>query len=175
MSRPKKCVVDTNVPITANKALRPDKLDDELIPCVLACIKAIEHVVKHGGPVLDAGDEIYNEYRHQLSLKGTPGLGDSFMKWVHDNRWSSRVERVPITPSGDSYEEFPDHPGLRSFDRSDRKFVAVACAHPEKPVVLQATDSKWWGWKDALAEAGVAVQFLCPDYVEATWEKKLGA
>jgi len=176
MTWPDKCVVDTNVPVTANLVTRLHEVDEELIPCIIACIEAIQEVREKGGLVLDAGDEIYNEYRHSLSLKGMPGPGDAFMKWVHDHRWSfPEVDRVPITPKGDSYEEFPDHPGLAGFDRSDRKFVAVACAHPAKPVILQATDSKWWGWKDALEEAGVRVRFLCSSYAEATWSKKMGA
>lgn len=176
MSWPAKCVVDTNVPITANKALSQDEVDPELIPCIEACLEAIERVISSGGLVLDDGDEIYDEYLHQLSLRGMPGLGDRFMKWVHDHRWNPRyVDRVPITSEGDSYKEFPDHPGLKGFDRSDRKFVAVACAHREKPTILQATDSKWWGWKGALAEVGVTVKFLCPEYVEEMWKKKMGA
>ena len=48
-----------------------------------------------------------------------------------------------------------------NFDKSDQKFIAVAHAHPDKPVILQSSDSKWWGWKDALSEVGIDVQFLC--------------
>jgi hypothetical protein len=173
---PQKCVVDTNVPKTANLALDPDKIPQELIGCVLACIKAVEHVVKKGGLVMDAGDEIFDEYRQQLSMKGQPGVGDRFMNWVHDNRWQlPDADRVKITKNGDTYREFPEHDGLAQFDNSDRKFVAVANAHPNKPPVLQATDSKWWGWKDALAEVGITVQFLCSDYSKAKYAEKTGA
>ncbi len=52
-------------------------------------------------------------------------------------------------------------------NRSDRKFVAVANAHPDKPPIMHATDSKWWAWKDALKDVGITVHFLCPDYVKA--------
>jgi hypothetical protein len=69
---------------------------------------------------------------------------------------------VRITPKGESYEEFPDHPGLADFDPSDRKFVAAANAHPDRPPILQATDSKWWGWSEALEACGLSVVFLCP-------------
>ena len=72
---------------TANLAVDPATYSRRMIACVLACVEAVEHVVKKGGLVLDAGDEIYNEYRRQLSMKGQPGMGDQFMKWVHDNRW----------------------------------------------------------------------------------------
>lgn len=175
MSLPKKCLVDTNVPKTANLATQPDSDSDVSDACVLTCIEAVEYVIKKRCLIIDAGDEIFDEYRQQLSMKGQPGVGDRFMKWVHDNRWSlSDSQRVNITRDGDSYDEFPTHDDLNDFDRSDRKFVAVANAHAEKPPILQATDSKWWGWKDALAEVGIAVRFLCSEYVEAKYAEKMG-
>lgn len=175
MSLPKKCLVDTNVPKTANLATQPDPGSDVSDACVLACIEAVEHVIKKRGLIIDAGDEIFGEYRQQLSMKGQPGVGDRFMKWVHDNRWSlPEAQRVAITGNGDSYEQFPSHDDLNDFDVSDRKFVAVANAHADRPPIMQATDSKWWGWKDALAQAGITVQFLCQDYVEAKYAEKMG-
>ncbi len=108
-------------------------------------------------------------------MRGQPGVGDLFLKWVHDHRWSFPSEdRVAITKDGDSYKEFPDHPALVEFDRSDRKFVAVANAHPRKPPILEATDSKWWGWKDALEDAGIEVVFLCEDWIEKKYNEKMG-
>ena len=58
------------------------------------------------------GMRFFDEYRQQLSLKGQPGVGDAFMKWVHDNRWAlSDDQRVTITKNEDSYGEFPEHKG----------------------------------------------------------------
>ena len=169
-----KCIIDTNVPVTANLATNVEAIACELLPCVLACVEAIEHVVEHGGLVIDSGDEIFDEYRARLSMRGQPGLGDRLMKWVHDHRWTIPEEdRVTITTSGDSYREFPNHGALNHFDRSDRKFVAVANAHPAKPPILQATDSKWWGWKDALNEAGITVRFLCEDWIKKKYAEKM--
>ncbi|MFH0809839.1 MAG: hypothetical protein V2A77_05155 [Pseudomonadota bacterium] len=179
---PKKCVVDTNVPITANLATNPAAIPDELAPCVLECVKSVEHVIKNGGLVLDAGGEIFAEYhgcgihRGHLSLQGQPGVGDQFVKWVHDHQWNpSHCDRIAITKKGDSYDEFPHHDGLSQFDNSDRKFIAVANAHQGKPPVLQATDSKWWGWKDALEEMGITVRFVCPEYARQKHKEKMGA
>lgn len=174
MKLPKKCLVDTNVAKTANLATQPDPGSDVSDKCIQACIEAIEHVTKKRALVIDSGDEIFNEYRQQLSLRGQPGVGDSFMKWVHDNRWSlDESQRVNINKKGDTYEEFPIHEGLKDFDISDRKFIAVANAHADKPPILQATDSKWWGWKDALGEVGISVEFLCPSYVKAKYAEKM--
>ncbi len=175
MSYPSLCVVDTNVPKVANLAIQPEPGSDVPDACVLACIVAIEHVIKKKGLVLDDGDEIFDEYRQQLSMSGQPGMGDSFMKWVHNHRHSlPDRQRVQITKNEDSYDEFPDHGGLTQFDKSDRKFIAVSNAHPAKPPVLQAADSKWWGWKDALQDVGITVRFLCSDYVESKYQEKFG-
>ena len=176
MSLPKKCLVDTNVPKTANLATQPDPDSDVSDTCVLVCIEAVVHIIRKRGLVIDAGDEIFDEYRQQLSMKGQPGVGDRFMKWVHDHRWdAAKVTQVQIARNGDSYDEFPDHVGLKNFDPSDRKFVAVANAHSEKPPIMQATDSKWWGWKNALAGVGITVHFLCPDYTKAKHTEKIGS
>ncbi len=173
MSLQRKCLVDTNVPINANLATNPDPDSDVPDECVLACVEAIDHVVKQGGLVLDSDDEIFTEYRNHLSLSGQPGVGDGFMKWVHDNRWTfPDVDRVPITKNGYSYDEFPNHADLNDFDISDHKFVAVSNAHPDKPPILQSTDSKWWGWKGALKEVGITVRFLCSDYVGSKYQEK---
>lgn len=172
---PNKCLVDTNVPKTANLALNPAEIPEEMTNCVLSCVEAVEYVVKKRGLVIDAGDEIFDEYRRKLSMKGQPGVGDRFMKWVHDNRWMFPDEnRVKITKNVDSYDEFPNHEGLAQFDRSDRKFIAVSNAHPDKPPILQATDSKWWGWKEVLADVGITVYFLCPDFIEKKYAEKMG-
>lgn len=167
-------VIDTNVPKTANLAVDPMSISEDLILCVQQCVNSINKVIENGGLVLDDGNKIFNEYRGELSMSGQPGVGDEFLKWIHYNRYSfPDSDRVTITPNEDSFNEFPDHPGLTDFDISDRKFIAVANAHPEKPPILEATDSKWWGWKNAIKESGIKVNFLCPDYVKAKYKKKM--
>jgi len=151
-----------------------ENLPGDLDECVRACIFAIRQVMITDGLVLDADDEIFKKYIRHLALSGQPGPGDEFIQWVHNHSYDfHNVERVEITKNGETYNEFPSHEGLKAFDISDRKFVAVANAHPEKPPILQATDSKWWGWKDALAEVGVTVDFVCRDYIEAKFKKKM--
>ena len=169
-----KIVIDTNVPKTANRATDPASIPDELVFCVQACVESIERVMKNGGVVLDSNGEIFSEYRKQLSLSGQPGLGDMFLKWLHYNQYTfPSIDQVPITKNGESYDEFPDHIDLVEFDISDRKFVAVANVHSDKPPILQATDSKWWGWKEGLEESGISVTFLCPDYIKAKFQEKM--
>lgn len=176
MRLPKKCLVDTNIPKIANLAAQSDQDGDVPAECILACIEAIDHVIATRGLILDAGDEIFDEYRHQLSMKGQPGVGDKFMKWVHDNRWNlPDSQRIPITRNGDSYAEFPAREDLSNFDLSDRKFIAVANATAQKWPILQAADSKWWGWRQALDKVGITVIFLCPDYIKTKHAIKITA
>ena len=59
MSLPKKCLVDTNVPINANLANDPATIPDDLVACVQSCVDAIEHVMKKGEFVIDSGDELF--------------------------------------------------------------------------------------------------------------------
>jgi hypothetical protein len=86
------------------------------------------------------------------------------------------VQRVDITvkdPPPPCFHEFPRHPELGDFDPSDQKFVAVANAHPARPSILQATDSKWLKWRDALAACHVNVEFLCPKEIEEVYRRKM--
>lgn len=176
MTYPDLCVVDTNVPKIANLAVQSNTVPGVPDKCILSCIEAVEQVMQKKALIIDAGNDIFDEYRQQLSLGGQPGIGDAFVKWVHDNRWSlPDSQRVKITKNGESYNEFPVDGDLNNFDRSDRKFVAVSNAHPNKPPILQATDSKWWGWKDALQKCGIPVQFVCAEYIEAKYKEKMGA
>ena len=166
------CVVDTNVPVTAS--MRPDASAE----CVRACVAAVEDIMHSKCLALDDGWRIIREYRANLSQTGQPGVGDRFLLWVLQNYANpDRCACVSITPLDSDpreFGEFPRHPKLEDFHLSDRKFVAVAAAHPARPPILQAFDSKWWGWKDALAECGVAVQFLCEHEIARKYLEKHG-
>jgi len=115
---------------------------------------------------LDDEMHILQEYSNNLSISGQPGPGDFFMQWVWDNQANPQhCEKVHITPKdegGEDYEEFPQDPELGGFDRSDRKFVAVARASAYAPRILNATDTDWWHYRAILARHGVVVEFLCP-------------
>jgi len=175
MNLPHLCILDTNIPVTANLAIQAGTHCHVPKGCIDACLAVIEHVQETQGIVLDSGGEIFFEYANNLSRSGQPGLGDAFLKWLFDHQWSFPAEnRVHITKNGNSYNEFPSHAGLTEFDNSDRKFVAVANAHPKKPTILEATDSKWWGWRDALKDANIDVLFLAQDYIKHIYEKKMG-
>lgn len=162
-------VVDTNVLLVANGGRSYSK------SCALACAKRLFEIQKSGQVVLDYGYEILKEYAKNQRDEGQPGPGFQFWKWlVNTKGGAGHCEWVTITklaPSG--YREFPSHQGLLTFDPSDQKFVAAAKAHSGNPPILQAADSKWWGWNAALAECGVIVEFLCPEEIQAKFRGKM--
>jgi len=157
-------VVDTNVPVVAN-----GRSEQASAQCVLACVSALEEVREQALLLLDDGTRVLREYMDNLSMAGQPGAGDFFMKWVFTNQAvPDRCARIRITPRGEDPEdfaEFPRDPDLAGFDRSDRKFVAIALASPDPAVVLNAVDSDWWLFGAALSRNGVAVRNLCPERI----------
>jgi len=165
-------IVDTNVALVANHQA------DMSGECALECVNYLKEIMDCGGIALDDQWRILGEYMHKLSSNGQPGVGDAFLKWALTNQANpERCSLVTITPKPDDeldFVEFPNHPKLQNFDRSDRKFVAVSAVHAEKPPILQAADSKWWGWKEALAECGIEVIFLCTDEIAEKYAKKIG-
>ena len=156
-------VVDTNVPIVAN-----GKADHAGPECEEACIQALMKIRTKRRLLLDDKDCIIQEYRKRLSPSGQPGPGDAFFKWLWENQANPQHCRsVPVTEHDErGFEEFPDDPRLSSFDRDDRKFVAVALASQTGPQVLNAADTDWWHDRQALEENGVVVVFLCPELME---------
>ena len=159
-----KFVVDTNVPLTAN-----GKAEQVSLLCVGLCARKLREIMRQHILVLDDAWHIIKEYKNRLHSSGQPGPGDAFLRWVLTN-WANpeRCALVHITPydlceDERDFEEFPHTHVLSGFDRSDRKFVAVALTHPETPPVLNATDSDWWDYREVLADHGVMVKFICPD------------
>ena len=156
-----KVIVDTNVPLVAN-----GKADQASEDCVETCIdRLMEITAGNLKLVLDDQRRIIEEYWNKLNPGGFPGVGDAFLKWVEIN-WANPqqcdlVSIMPIDDSETNFQEFPTDPALADFDPDDRKFIAVALAHAEKPPILQAVDSAWWTYRDTLRQNGVTVEFIC--------------
>jgi hypothetical protein len=153
-----KAVIDTNVLLVANGQhadISPD--------CVIECVRRLEALQQEGTVVLDDSFRILGEYQHKTCLVSPKGAGDVFLKWLLRQSGTPRVEMVFLNETADDiFSEFPD-PALEPlFDAPDRKFAAVAHAHPDKPSIWQAADCKWLDWWPALKAKGVDVEFLCP-------------
>lgn len=137
-SRPP-AVVDTNVPIVANRK------QAEPLDCAAVCARALRRIIQAGVLVIDGGGLIFGEYRRYLSFAGEPGVGDRFFKWLSDNRYKpNRVATIHLADDPNRIGEFliyPTDPELQQFDKSDRVFVAVALAHHDRPPIFNAVDS----------------------------------
>jgi hypothetical protein len=154
-------VVDVNVPIVANGRGTHADLD-----CQNASINALLGIVQAGILVLDDQMQILEEYRRYLNPSGQPGVGDAFMQWVWENQAvAARCEQVSLTVGTSGFKEFPTDPRLNRFDLADRIFVAVAKASINDPEILNAVDPDWWEHRDALAQNGIRVNFLCPQHM----------
>ena len=152
-------VVDTNVAVVANRDSQQASPN-----CENACINRLERIIRGEDKlVLDDNWKIIGEYMQNLRSTGEPGAGDRFLLWVLRNQYG-QCDLVPITPINNSeteFQEFPTDPALNDFDPDDRKFIAVARVHSASPPILQAVDSQWWGFRNALRQNGVTVEFIC--------------
>lgn len=162
-------VVDTNILLIANEQ------HEDISPAgVIACVERLEHLRKRGRIVLDDGREILREYGHKTTPNTGNRVGDAFLKWIYQNMGNpQRVELVHIERHQErGYAEFPEDPELLDFDPEDKKFIAVAVAHPKHPIILQGSDSKWTGWSERLRVHSIRVEFLCRDDVERFGRRK---
>jgi hypothetical protein len=158
-----KAVIDTNVLIAANGRDCP-----QVTPvCQMNTASYLRGIIENGTVILDNRWLILNEYKKKVNPSGQPGIGDVFLKWVLTNRGNpQRCEFVTIHPRDENnFAEFPIDPDLEKFDKSDRKFVAVALVHPEHPPVINAVDTDWRDFYEPLKKHGLTLQFLCPDVV----------
>ena len=159
-------VVDTNVGVVANGGHAAASLR-----CQEQCANALRDA-RSRLVLIDDRQLVFTEYRQHLSPSGQPGLGDAFFQWLWDNQANPRhCRQISITPRAEDeadFEEFPADSRLTRFDRSDRKFVAVAIASGIESEILNASDTDWWHFRDALESNGLRLRFLCPELMNGT-------
>ena len=162
-------VIDTNVLLVANNSHQ-----DVSPECVSTCVERLRDLMREGVVVIDSGWKIVGEYRKRTEPNQPKGVGDAFLKWILQNSANTRhVYQVSLTETADGcFAEFPDPDLQARFDASDRKFVAAAFAHPDRPAVWQAADCKWLDWWPELRAAGVGVEFICPQDVRRFYTAK---
>lgn len=164
-------VVDTNVILVAN-----GQHGGVSEPCVAACAERLHGITQTGRIAIDDAYQILGEYQNKTTPHVGKRAGDVFLKWLlRNNANAARCDQVQIQAHSErGFRTFPDDARLANFDPPDRKFVAVSAAHESKPPILQAADSKWCDWAPALLDHGVAVEFLCPEDIQAFDDKKKG-
>ena len=169
-------VIDTNVLLVAD-----GKADQMSATCRAECAQRLEAVKKGERVVLDRQWLILREYQNKLSPSGKPPTpGNLFLKWLmtvcRDDQHVSQVSITATNQEQTKFAEFPaDEPLELAFDPADRKFVAAANVHPEKPPILESADSKWLGWEASLKRHGIQLEVLCRCELEVIWRRKTGA
>lgn len=171
-----KVIVDTNVPIVANKG----ESENVSLECWLACVERLTDIMQNDTVVIDTLYLIIGEYENELDAKKKPGMGHQFLKWIYTHLGNpSRCEQVPITQlpdtvDGNDFLEYPTSANLTVFDRSDRKFVTLALVCEErgygKVPILNAVDTDWAECGAALRAHGIVVDFLCPADIDRMME-----
>jgi len=164
-------ILDTNVLVVAN-GNAPQMCDDD----INICEEFIISLYNNSLIFIDSEYLIFEEYFKNINRSGQPGLGDAFAKWLFDNQYNKNVcEIVIITPldnEGTLFLEFDLEGDLINFDRSDRKFIAVAIASSNIPEICNASDSDWWDFKELLNSLGIKIKFICPHQL-SIWETNL--
>ena len=177
-------IIDTNVIVVANTEIREDEngklvavgMAEHASPaCINTCKNRLTQI-RSGATkvVLDDKERIIGEYRRNVEGSRQNRAGDLFWAWLMRIQWTEeKCTRVRITPlhgNGTEFEEFPADAALNDFDKDDRKFIAVAIAYArdyqQTASILQAVDTKWEDFIEALQRHGVEVERICE--VEAT-------
>lgn len=152
-------VVDTNVPIVANGRSEDGEARPPALACREATVRFLLRVAVSGKVLLDLGGEIQAEYRAHLRPPGQPGVGDRFYQMVLQSS-PDRVKRVDLIRGDDGeFESLPESLRAINFDRSDRKFAALA--HQEAAPLANATDSDWINDAETVEQTGITVHNLC--------------
>lgn len=167
-------IVDTNVLATANGHHGGAPAD-----CVADCAARLQAIMEQGHVVIDDGWRMLGQYKDNVE---GPGAGYEFLQWLYQNRCNQeRCTEVAITAKPhdpDDFDEVPaplDLPAGVQIDPKDRMFLAVAAAHSDHPPIVQATDGKWIGWESALQVHAVEIEWVCREYAESTYAKKMPA
>ena len=152
----KQAIIDTNVAVVANGQNK-----DVQQSCIDACILFLTTARTDKIILLDEGDEIREEYARALVDARPHQLGMQFLVHILRNQFDTKfVKNIQLLKNADGeFYDFPETPSLDKFDRSDRKFAALA--RKTKTAVTNATDSDWVDHHTALKKEGIDVNFLC--------------
>lgn len=165
-------VIDTNVLLVAD-----GRAPQMTGICREKCLRRLQQVKATEQVVIDTRWIILGEYHNKLSPNSSPTPGSEFLKWLlqvqADARHVSPVTITPLDQGQTLFAEFPADEALQGeFDPDDRKFIAAANAHSEKPPVLQSADSKWLRWEPKLKVHGIRLEILCRRELETIWKRK---
>jgi len=164
-------ILDTNLPLIAKG------VSNFSAECIEACKGWLDEIFDNQHLiVIDDEYHLLDEYRNSMDSSGPQDYGNRFLKWIYTNQGNpALVKQVHIhSIGGHDFSEFPESLRQIGFDRSDRKFVALAIANNCQAPIIQAGDSKWIGWQGSLAEHGVNLILPCLSELKMIYKKKMG-
>ena len=170
-----KYIIDANVALLAGTPV--SKIPVDQLKCARECVRFIRDFLTNPEArlVLDDEGRILKEYRNARNVGVAPNLATSFSIWAHQHIAMECQDFIHLVEIAENeYKEYPDDVQLKEFDPPDRKYIALAYKHPEKPPIVEASDSKWWGIKDALKNYDIDLLFIDEEYIKNKFEQKIG-
>lgn len=166
-------ILDTNVPAKASTP--PEACPPEELEIQKSCMEYIRDLTHNTDRklVLDLEHEIWNEYHNNVIQNSN--IGKIFFRWLYEYYPTILPQdHIKMTRNAEGqYITYPYDEETKSFDENDKKFVALANAHPEKPPIIEGTDGKWLGYEAAFAKYGIHIEFLDRDYARKMYEQKI--
>ena len=155
-------VVDTNVWVMVDKSIGEVDTEQEK-DCIGACADWLQQFIQ-GEDQLAVDSfvtyRVLSEYRRNVK-KG--GIAESLLNQLTSHLFH-RLVQVQIEFDVNGHAILPAD--IAFADPEDRKFIALAMQfHPYAPI-YNATDTDWSEAVNRLAERGLTIYELCPDYIQ---------
>lgn len=170
-----KYIIDANVILLAGTSVK-DVPREQLI-CAKKCLEFVKKFMEHpeASLVLDAEGRILREYRRAYTLSNSPNMATVFSIWVHQHMPKNAEDFVSLKEIREhEFENYPESEKLKKFDPPDRKYIALAYNHKERPPIVEASDSKWWGIREDLENNGIKILFIDEAYIKEKYMQKIG-
>ncbi len=166
-------VIDTNVLLVASAAVpEPHFKDCDHVPAEQKK-KVLKWLIEfrtdgESKLVLDQFFKIWEEYNNRMTAQ------DIGLLVVTEKLQFSLLRTVDIDYDENGHGCLPPELEKVVHDRSDRKFVAVAVKDLSQggdSTIINAVDSDWCDWEDALRRHGITVRHLIDDLYR-DWQRK---
>lgn len=133
----------------------------EELDCIERCNQWLKaFATSKSALIIDTHYLILGEYRRRIA-KGR--YGEQLLNQL-ESRARTRLIEVSIQLDPEGYPIVPET--LSKFDRSDRKFVALALKCTPIPPIVNAVDTDWMESHRILKELHIIVQELCLQYIQ---------
>ena len=168
-----KYIIDANVILLTDVS----KIPTDQLKCAKKCVHFLQNFINDpdASIVLDAEGRVIKEYRRAFELNRDPNMASEFCKWVYQHMPKNPEDFLCLREKNENeFESYPDSEKLKEFDPPDRTYIALAYNHCERPPIVEASDSKWWGIKDELKKHAIDIRFIDEDYIKEKYMQKIG-